>query len=124
MLAVSDFQTARETLLFEIGTGQVDGRGRQVDPGHARPAPGEAHEVHAGAAADFENHSPAPPVKVDEPKQVVELFEMILVEIVEEPSRADRVSGNFKIVDVGIPVFAHLRRRRHGRHYSSRMSRS
>ena len=64
---------------------------RQVDAGDARAALGEPREIHAGAAADFEHRPAAVAVEVHEPQQVVELFEMILIEIVEEAARADRM---------------------------------
>ena len=51
----------------------------------------EPGEIDAGAAADFENRSAAVAVKVHEPQQMMELLEMILVEIVEEAARADRM---------------------------------
>ena len=51
-------------------------------------------------------------------EQVMELFEMILIEIVEESSRADGMPGDFEIVDVPVPVLADLVDRRHARHYT------
>ena len=65
---------------------------------------GEPREVDAGAAADFENRSAAIAVEVDEPEQVMELFEMILVEIVEKAARADRMPRDLEIVNVLVPV--------------------
>ena len=67
--------------------------GGEVDAGDARAAFREPREVDAGAAADFENRSAAVAVKVDEPQQVMELFEVILVEIVEEAARTDRMAA-------------------------------
>ena len=69
---------------------------------------GEAGEIDAGAAADFENRSAAVAVKVDEPQQMVELFEMILIEIVEEPARSDRMPRDLEVVNVPVPVLANL----------------
>ena len=81
----------REPLLREVGAGQLDrGRG-EIDAGDDRAAFGEPGQVDAGAAADFENRSAAVAVKVHEPQQVMELFEMVLIEIVEEAARADRM---------------------------------
>ena len=45
---------------------------------------------------------------------MMELLEMILIEIVEEPARADRMPGDFEIVDVPFPVVANLVDCRHG----------
>src|SRR5262245_28452195 len=73
LLAVGDLQAGCQALLFEVGTSHVNRRWREVHTRHARAAPGEPRQVHAGAAADFENHSAAPTVKVDEPQQVVKL---------------------------------------------------
>ena len=64
---------------------------------------GEPREIDAGAAADFEHRSAAIAVEVDEPQQVMELFEVILIEIVEEPARADRMPRDLEIVDVPVP---------------------
>ena len=46
------------------------------------------------------------PVEVDEPQQVVQLLEVVLVEVGEEPRRPDRVSRDLEIVDVPVPVVA------------------
>ena len=66
-----------------------------------------------GAAADFENLPAGVAVKVDEPEEMVELFEMILIEIVEKAARSDRMPGDFEIVNVAVPVVAN---RIDGRH--------
>ena len=91
-LPVGDLEVGRAGPAARNWPGQVDGRRGEVDAGHDRAALGEPRQVDAGAAADLENRSPAIAVKVDEPKQVMQLLEMILVEIVEEPARAYRVS--------------------------------
>ena len=70
-------------------------------------------EVHAGAAADLEHRTAAPAAEIDEAQQMVKLLEMILIEVVEKPARADRVLRDLEIVDVLLPVFAHLVDRRH-----------
>ena len=49
----------------------------------------------------------------------MELFEMILVEIVEEAARADRMPRDLQIVNVPVPVLADLVDRRHGTHYTA-----
>ena len=90
LLAVGDLELAAEALLLEIGARQVDRRRGEVDAGDVGAALREPRQIDAGAAADLENRSAAVAVEVDEPQQMVELFEMILIEIVEEPARADR----------------------------------
>ena len=54
--------------------------------------PGEADEVDAGAAADVEHAAAALAVEIDEAQQVVQLVEVVLVEIGEEPGRPRRVA--------------------------------
>jgi hypothetical protein len=39
---------------------------------------------------------------------------MILIEVFEEAAGADRVSGDFQVVNMLVPVRAHLLCRRHG----------
>ena len=51
---------------------------------------------------------PAIAVEVDEPQQVMQLLEVILVEIVEEPARPDRMPRDLEIVNVMLPVGADL----------------
>ncbi len=87
--------------------------GARSTPVTSGAALGEPREVDAGAAADFENRSAAVAVKVDEPQQVMELFEMILVEIVEEAARSDRMLRDLEVVNVLVPVRAHLVDGRH-----------
>ncbi len=48
-------------------------------------------------------------VEVNQPRQMVQLLEMILIEIGEEARGADRVAGDLEVVDVMIPVVADLR---------------
>ena len=52
-----------------------------------RAAAGETRQIGAGAAADFEHRPPAVAVEIDEPEQVVQLLEVILIEIGEEARR-------------------------------------
>jgi len=49
----------------------------------------------------------------------MQLFEMILVEIVEEAARADGMPRNLQVVNVPVPVLSDLRRRRHVSHYTA-----
>jgi len=113
-LAIGDLKGAGQALLFEVGPGQVDGGGRQVHTGDLGAAPGKPREVHAGAAADFENRSAPIAVKRHEPQQMVELLEMILVEIVEEAAGSDRMRRDLQIVNMPVPVQAHGVGRSHG----------
>ena len=71
-----------------------------------------------GAAADFEHGLATIAVEVDEPQQVVQLLEMILIEIVEESARPDRMRGDLEIVDMLFPVRANFVDGRHAGYYS------
>src|SRR5206468_12385921 len=82
-------------------------RRSEVDPGDLGAALREPGEIDAGAATHFDHPTSAPAVKVYEVEQMVELFEMVLIEIVEEPARADGLLGDLQVVDVPVPVFAH-----------------
>src|SRR4051794_32305739 len=104
-----------EALLREILLGQRDGRCREIDAGHTASAFRKAREVHPGTAADFEHLFIPPALEVDEPQEVVEFFEMILIQIVEEATGADRMPRNLEVVNVPLPVRAHLVYGRHGR---------
>ena len=73
----------------------------------------EPGQIDAGAAADFEHRLAAVAVEVHEPQQMMQLLEMILIEIVEEAARADRMPGDLEIVDVPFPVRAHVVDGRH-----------
>ena len=111
--AVGDPEVALEPLLLEVGPRERDRRLGEVDAGDQRAAAGEPREVHAGAAAHFENPASAISVEVDEAQQVMELLEVILIEIVEEPARPDRMLRDLEIVDVPLPVRANVVDRRH-----------
>ena len=113
LLAVGDLERAAQPLLREVGARQLDRRRREIDAGDVGAAFGEPREIDAGAAADFEDRRPAVAVEVDEPQQVVQLLEVILVEIVEEPARSDRMPRDLEVVDVPVPVGADVVDRRH-----------
>jgi len=123
VLAVGDLEGAAEPLLLEVRPSQLDRRGREVDAGDRRAAPCETREVDAGAAADLQNRSAPVAVKSDEPKQVMQLLEVVLIEVVEKPAGANRMPGDLEIVNVPVPVVANRCRVCHDRDYSSRMSR-
>src|SRR4029077_10283462 len=84
-----------------------------VDTGAPPPAPGETSQVDGRPAADFKNHSAAIAVKVHEPEQVMQLFEVVLVEVVEETARTDRMPRDLEVGNVLIPVRANVRRGSH-----------
>ena len=44
---------------------------------------------------------------------MVQFLEVVLIEVVEKPARADGVPRDLEIVDVLLPVFAHLIDGRH-----------
>ena len=99
-----------QPLLREILARQRDRGRRQIDAGDDRAAARETHQIGAGAAADFEHAPAAVAVEVDEPQQVVQLLEMILIEIGEEARRADRMRRDLEIVNVPVPVLADVGR--------------
>ena len=84
MLAVGFAQVRLEPLLREVLSGQRDRRRREIDAADDGAALREAGEIGAGAAADVEHTLAAIAVEVDEPQQVMQLLEVILVEIGEE----------------------------------------
>src|SRR5207342_1349510 len=106
-LAVGDLQRALQPLLVEVGPGQLDGGRGQVDAGDLGTTLGEARQVDAGTAADFENRSAPIAVKRHEPQQMMELLEMVLVEIVEEATGSDRMRRDLQIVNMPVPVHPH-----------------
>ena len=119
MFAIGDFESSTKSLLRKVGPRQLDGRRRQIHAGNLRAAFRKPRQIHAGATADLENHSSAVAVKPDEPEQVMKLFEMVRVEIIEKTSTPDRVTRDLEIVDVAVPVRAHLVDGGHRRDYSS-----
>ena len=119
-LAVRDAQIGAKPLLLEIGRGQRNRRPREIDARDVGAAPGETGQIHACATADFEHQSAAIPVEVDEPGQMMQLFEVVVIEIVEEPARADRMARDVEIVNVLFPVCPDLVYRGHGGHYTIR----
>ena len=57
---------------------------------------------------DPEPHCACEAVEIDQARQVVQLVEAIVVEIVEELAGAHRMSGHLEIVDAGVPVAGHV----------------
>src|SRR5690606_4436711 len=85
---------------------QADGLRRRVDPDDPRAGASKAHHLDTGATTDVDHVTAAPGVEVDEAQQVVELFEVVLVEVGEEAGRARLVGTDLEIVDVTVPVAA------------------
>ena len=106
VLAVGLAQIGLEPLLREVLARQRDRRRGQIDAGDERAASGEPDEIGAGAAADVEHALAAIAVEVDQPQQMVQLLEVVLIEVGEEPRRADRMRRDLEIVDVLVPVVA------------------
>ncbi len=73
----------------------------------------ESNQIGAGSASDLEDAASAELVERHEPRQMVQLLEMILLEIGEEARRAGRMRRDVEVVNVCVPVRAHgaLRRR-------------
>jgi hypothetical protein len=117
MLAIRDVEVALKTLLAEIRLREIDGGRGQVDTRHQCASPGEPGQVHAGTAPDLENRAAAIAFEVHEPEQVVELFEVVLIEVVKESTRPDRVTRDLEVVNVPFPVLADSVSRGHAGHY-------
>ena len=63
----------------KIGPGQVDGRLREIDAGYFGSAFRKSCKIDSRSAADFQDRPAAPATKIHEPRQVVKLFEVILI---------------------------------------------
>ena len=63
-------------------------------------------EIGPGAAPDVEHCLAAIAVEVDQPRQVMELLEVVLIQIRKELTRAWLVRADVQIMDVGVPVVA------------------
>jgi hypothetical protein len=89
LLAVGHVELSTEALLLKIGARQIDGGRSDVDAGDLGTAFREPREIDAGAAAHFDHPAAPPAVEIDEAEQMVQLLEMVLIEIVEEPEPTD-----------------------------------
>ena len=98
----------RHAVQQEILARKIDRRRREVDAGDPGAAAREAHQIGADAAADLEQPLAAKPGKVDQLRQVTELVEAVLVEVVEERQGADRLVGHLQVVDAMVPVALYL----------------
>ena len=67
----------------------------------------ESNQIGAGAASDLQDAAPAKLVERHEPRQMMQLLEMILLEVGEEAGRARRVRRDVEVVNVRVPVRAH-----------------
>ena len=91
LLAVGLAQIRGQPLLPEVLSRERDRGRREIDARHVGAPFGEPDEVRPGAAADFEDALSTVAIEVDQPRQVVQLFEMVLIEIGEETRRAHRM---------------------------------
>src|SRR5215213_2145468 len=104
MLAVRLAQVGGQSLLLEVLSRERDRGARKVHTGHDRTATRKAHEVGAGAAANFEDAFAVVAVEIHQPKQVVQLLEVILIEILEKARGADGMCRDLEVVYVLVPV--------------------
>ncbi len=93
-----------QTMQLEVGPGERDRLFREVDTGHVGPAAGESNQVGADPTADLEQPLATIPGEVDEPGQVAQLVEAIVVEGIKETERADWFIGHLQIVNTPVPV--------------------
>ena len=103
-VALPEVSLAAQTVQLEIGPGQRDRLWCEVNPGDVGPAPGESHEVGSYATAHFQKPLAAKPIKIDQPRQVVQLVETIVIEVVKEPERPDWLVGHLQVVNTLVPV--------------------
>jgi hypothetical protein len=73
------------------------------------PPAGKPHEVGANPAANLEEPAVTEAVERHQPRQVVQLVEPVLVEILEEVAAADRMARHLQVVDARVPVPPHAR---------------
>ena len=106
MLAVGLAQIRGQPLLPEVLSRERDRGRREIDTRHVGAAFGKPYQVRPGAAADFEDALSTVAVEVDQLRQVVQLFEVVLIEIGEETRRAHRMTGDLEIVNVLVPIVA------------------
>ena len=95
-------------LLLEVLACQRNRRVRQVDTGDDGAAPRETRQVGPGTATDLQDTFTPVALEVHEAQQVVQLFEMILIEILKEARAANRMVRDFEIVNVPVPVRANI----------------
>jgi len=113
LLGVGDVKLARQPLLGKIRPSEPDGRRSDIDSEGPRPTAGESRKIDTRTAADLEHGAPTVAAEVDQPGQMVKLLEMVLLKIIEEAPRSDRVPRDIEIVDVSLPVAANFVDARH-----------
>ena len=106
-LAIGDGEARRQLFEREVLRGERDRRRREIDAGDVGAMARESNQVGARAASDFEHAAPAKAVEGHETRQMVQLFEVILLEIGEEARRARRMRRDVEVVNVRVPVRAH-----------------
>jgi hypothetical protein len=119
MLTVGDLKRPLKPLLSEVRLCQLDCRRGQIHTSDVRAPTRKTREVDARAATDLENRAATISVEVDEPQQMVQLLEVVLIEVVEETTRADRVARDFEVVNVLFPVTPDLTGSRHAGQYTN-----
>ena len=105
------FLSALREILFRVindfiraeGAHQVE-VARTAHAGDVRASFGEPDQIRAGAAPDVEHALSAVAIEVDEPREVVQLLEVVLIEFGEELFRAWNAGTDIKIVDMTVPV--------------------
>ncbi len=103
-LAVGELEIHSDRRLPRVPARQVERGFGKIHAGHDGAAPGEANEIGSDAAADLEELLPPVPLEIHEPRQVSELVEAVLVEIVEELLGPRSVASHVEIVDPLVPV--------------------
>ena len=106
--AVGDERAARQAVQREVLARQANRGLRQIDADDTGAASREPGEIGADAAPDLEQALAGVAVESDRPRQVGELVEAVVVEIVEELERPDRMLRHLEIVDAGVPVGTHM----------------
>ena len=104
VLAVSFLELTLEPLLLEVRARQFNRRRGEIYSRDDRAAARESRQVGAGPAPDLEDPLAAPSIEVDQAQQVMQLLEMVLIQIAEEPRRPDGMRGDLEIVNMVIPV--------------------
>src|SRR5262249_31573583 len=81
---------------------------RHIDARYDGAAFGKPGQIDGGSAPHFEHRLATITVEVDEPQQMMQLFKVILIEVLEESARPNGMLRDLEIVDVPLPVGAHF----------------
>ncbi len=76
----------------------------EVDTGHLRAAPCEANQVGANATTDLQESLVREPAEIDQRREIAQLVEPVVVEVIEKLQRTDRRVGHLQIVDTLVPI--------------------